>query len=139
LIGGEGEGLEGSSWLLNREVGETVGEFTFGPTDNPFRGNELLLPKNWNQLSQQINSDDEGIVMSSCVRSDTSILEDKLISALDVSKRSKNCLRKTGIVTIEQLVKYSRTDLIKINGIDKRTVEEIVDALKNHGLSLQGN
>lgn len=54
LIGGEGEGLEGSSWLINREVGEIVGEFIYGLSNNPFRGNELLLPKDWDQLSQQI-------------------------------------------------------------------------------------
>lgn len=47
IIGGEGEGLEGSSWLKNREVGEAVGEFVFGVEANPFRGNELLLPRNY--------------------------------------------------------------------------------------------
>lgn len=59
LIGGEGKGLEGSSWLLNREVGEIVGEFIFGRSNNPFRGNELLLPKDWDQLSQQISTESE--------------------------------------------------------------------------------
>lgn len=45
IIDGEGEGLEGSSWLKDRDVGEAVGEFVFGIEANPFRGNELLLPK----------------------------------------------------------------------------------------------
>jgi len=45
--------------LLNREVGEIVGEFIFGPRENPFRGNELLLPKDWDQLSQQISTESE--------------------------------------------------------------------------------
>jgi hypothetical protein len=47
LIGCKGEGLEGTSWLKNRDVGEIVGEFFFGSDNNPFSGNELLLPKNW--------------------------------------------------------------------------------------------
>ncbi len=47
IIDGKGEGLEGTSWLKNREVGEAVGEFVFGMETNPFRGNELLLPKNY--------------------------------------------------------------------------------------------
>jgi hypothetical protein len=45
LIGGEGKGLQGKSWLKNRFVGEVVGEHFFGPAKNPFRDNELLLPK----------------------------------------------------------------------------------------------
>jgi hypothetical protein len=49
LIGCEGEGLQGTSWLKNRDVGEIVGEFFFGSDKNPFRGNELLLPKNWDE------------------------------------------------------------------------------------------
>lgn len=53
LIHSEGEGLQGSSWLKNREVGEAVGEFFFGSDKNPFRGNELLLPKNWNDSPKQ--------------------------------------------------------------------------------------
>ncbi|MGC1322910.1 MAG: hypothetical protein WA849_12065 [Candidatus Udaeobacter sp.] len=44
IIGSEGEGMEGSSWLKNREVGEVVGEFVFGERENPFRANEILLP-----------------------------------------------------------------------------------------------
>ena len=49
LIGCHGEGLQGTSWLKNREVGEIVGEFFSGEV-NPFRGSDLLLPKNWNDL-----------------------------------------------------------------------------------------
>jgi hypothetical protein len=56
LIGSEGDGLQGHSWLKNREVGEIVGEFFFGAEKNPFRDNELLLPKNYEALF----SDDDG-------------------------------------------------------------------------------
>jgi hypothetical protein len=45
LIGGEGKGLQGKSWLKNRFVGEVVGEHFSGAAQNPFRDNELLLPK----------------------------------------------------------------------------------------------
>ena len=50
LIGCKGEGLQGTSWLKNREVGEIVGELFFGSATNPFRGNGLLLPKNCEDL-----------------------------------------------------------------------------------------
>ncbi len=51
LIGSQGDGLQGASWLKNRDVGEIVGEFFFGIDKNPFRGNELLLPKNWGDFA----------------------------------------------------------------------------------------
>lgn len=49
LVEGEGDDLDGQSWLKDREVGEIAGEFVFGAASNPFRGNELLLPRglNW--------------------------------------------------------------------------------------------
>jgi hypothetical protein len=47
IVAGEGDGLYGSSWLRDREIGEIAGEFVFGAAKNPFRGNELLLPKDW--------------------------------------------------------------------------------------------
>jgi hypothetical protein len=44
IIDGKGVDMEGSSWLKNREIGEVAGEFVFGQKENPFRGNEILLP-----------------------------------------------------------------------------------------------
>jgi hypothetical protein len=52
IISGEGVDLQGSSWLKDREMGEIVGEFVFGVAQNPFRGNEILLPKNWGFLKK---------------------------------------------------------------------------------------
>lgn len=57
LIGTEGEGMQGASWLKDRDVGEVVGEFFFGIEKNPFRGNELLLPKNWDDLTASNDED----------------------------------------------------------------------------------
>jgi hypothetical protein len=45
LIESEGKGLKGKSWLKDRFVGEIVGEYFFGDVQNPFRDNELLLPR----------------------------------------------------------------------------------------------
>jgi hypothetical protein len=53
LVGRDGEGLEGHAWLKNREVGEAIEEFFFGAEKNPFLGNELLLPKNWDDLAAE--------------------------------------------------------------------------------------
>lgn len=52
LIGSEGEGIQRVSWLKNRNIGDAVGEYFFGVAKNPFRGNELLLPKDRDALRQ---------------------------------------------------------------------------------------
>jgi len=51
LIGSEDDELDGSSWLRSRDIGEIVGEFFFGVEENPFRGNELLSPRDWDDMS----------------------------------------------------------------------------------------
>jgi hypothetical protein len=78
-----------------------------------------------------------GNLKPSGVGRDTSILQNELVSVLDLSKRSKNYLIKAGIVTIKQLINYSKMDLITIKGIGKRAVEEIVEVLRTRGLSLR--
>ena len=53
MINRDGEGLEAHAWLKNRQVGDAVGEFFFGAEANLFRGNELLLPTNWDDLAAE--------------------------------------------------------------------------------------
>jgi hypothetical protein len=44
IIGTSGDVTSGTSWLKNRDVGEAVGEFFYGPMTNPFLDSEILLP-----------------------------------------------------------------------------------------------
>lgn len=53
IIGGEDNDLQGSSWLKDREIGEIAGQFVFGAEKNPFRGNELLLPRGWSTSEKE--------------------------------------------------------------------------------------
>ncbi|UCG02759.1 MAG: hypothetical protein JSW11_01960 [Candidatus Heimdallarchaeota archaeon] len=78
-----------------------------------------------------------GNLTHSDVNDDTSTTRIDWISVLDLSKRSQNYLVKSDIVTIKQLINYSRKDLISIEGIGKRTIEEIIKALQVLGLSLR--
>src|SRR5262245_27268123 len=45
LIEGDTGSMDGESWIKNREVGEIVGEFFFGTSQNPLRDNTVLPPK----------------------------------------------------------------------------------------------
>ena len=56
LIGTTDPTMAGSSWLKDREVGEAVGEFFFGQLENPFRGSELLRPKDWDEITAAIDN-----------------------------------------------------------------------------------
>jgi hypothetical protein len=38
-------GLDGTSWIKNREIGDAVGEFFYGADQNPLRDSTILLPK----------------------------------------------------------------------------------------------
>jgi hypothetical protein len=45
LIDGDSGSMDGKSWIKNREIGEIIGEFFFGKSQNPLRNNTVLLPK----------------------------------------------------------------------------------------------
>lgn len=53
-----------------------------------------------------------------------------------LSVRAKNCLKSVDIRTIGDLLTWSRTDILKIRNIGKRTFNEIVDFLAAYGLQL---
>lgn len=53
-----------------------------------------------------------------------------------LSVRAKNCLKSVDIRTIGDLLTWSRTDILKIRNIGKRTFYEIVDFLEAYGLQL---
>ncbi len=58
------------------------------------------------------------------------------IEQLDLSVRSYNCLRKNGIEAVEQLVRCSEKDLLKIRNFGQKSMEEIKEKLSRLGLSL---
>lgn len=59
------------------------------------------------------------------------------IEELGLTVRAYNCLRRTGISTIEELCVYSENDVMKIRGLGYMAYTEIVDKLKARGLKLR--
>lgn len=47
------------------------------------------------------------------------------IEVLDFTVRTYNCLRRAGIITVEQLQELSTLDLLKIRSLGRRSLEEI--------------
>lgn len=61
------------------------------------------------------------------------------ISALDLSPRIYNNLRKFHINTIEELVSYTEKDLLEIRDMGSRSLNDIKAQLAKHGYCLRGH
>ena len=61
------------------------------------------------------------------------------IDVLDLSVRASNCLKRANIYTIGDLMTHTEDDLAKIRNLGKKSVDEIIDKLKNQGYHLKSN
>ncbi|KAG6540024.1 hypothetical protein Mapa_018607 [Marchantia paleacea] len=53
------------------------------------------------------------------------------IDQLELPARAYNCLKKVNVHTIADLLTYSEDDLIKIKNFGRKSVEQVLEALKN--------
>ncbi|MEG0770678.1 MAG: DNA-directed RNA polymerase subunit alpha [Clostridia bacterium] len=58
------------------------------------------------------------------------------IEEMELSVRSFNCLKRAGINTVEDLVKKSQDDMIKVRNLGKKSLDEVILKLDFLGLSL---
>jgi DNA-directed RNA polymerase subunit alpha len=73
------------------------------------------------------------------VREDTKELAKKLgrsVDELELSVRSYNCLKKTNIETIGELVQKTEAEMLKTKNFGRKSLNEIKEILKAMGLSL---
>lgn len=61
------------------------------------------------------------------------------IEELDLTVRSSNCLKKAGIEEVGQLAKMSMNELLKIKNLGRKSLEEILDKMKELGFDLNEN
>ena len=59
------------------------------------------------------------------------------VEELDLSVRSYNCLKRAGIDTVEQLVKKTEEDMMKVRNLGKKSLAEVKARLSRFGLSLR--
>lgn len=67
-----------------------------------------------------------------------SILSAK-IEELDLTVRSFNCLKKAGIEEVSQLAKLSMPELLKIRNLGRKSLDEILEKMKELGYDLAQN
>ena len=59
------------------------------------------------------------------------------IDELELSVRSYNCLKRAGINTVEELVNKTSDDMMKVRNLGRKSLEEVLAKLKEHGLGLK--
>lgn len=60
-----------------------------------------------------------------------------MIEELDLSVRSYNCLKRAGINTVEELIKRSEEEMMKVRNLGRKSLEEVEQKLAALGLSLR--
>jgi len=61
------------------------------------------------------------------------------IEELELSQRSTNCLKRSNINNVGELINKSEDDMLKVRNLGRKSLDEIMNKLKELGLSLKTN
>lgn len=61
------------------------------------------------------------------------------IEDMDLSVRSRNCLKRAGINNMQDLIKRSEEDMLKVRNLGRKSLEEVIAKLQSYGLDLKRN
>ena len=81
-------------------------------------------------------ADETGLMISNTEDPNSKILETS-IDDLDFSVRAYNCLKRANILTLNDLVEKSENELMKIRNLGKKSLKEVIDKVKDMGLSFR--
>ena len=59
------------------------------------------------------------------------------IEEMDLTVRSYNCLKRAGINTVEDLIKKSKGDMLKVRNLGLKSIDEVTAKLESFGLSFR--
>lgn len=59
------------------------------------------------------------------------------IEELDLSVRPLNCLKRAGIFTVEDLIKRTEDDMLKVRNLGRKSLDEVIKKLAGIGLKLK--
>ena len=86
-----------------------------------------------NNMSKFRGSEDEAAATNTETENN---IEDMKIEELDFTVRSYNCLKKAGVNTIPDLTSMSYIELLKIKNLGRKSLNEIIDKMKELGYDL---
>ena len=58
------------------------------------------------------------------------------IEELDLSVRPLNCLKRAGIFTVEDLIRKTEDEMLKVRNLGRKSLDEVIEKLNKLGLSL---
>jgi len=61
------------------------------------------------------------------------------VEDMDLSVRSYNCLKHAGINTVEDLIKKTEDDMLKVKNLGRKSLDEVIHKLESLGLGLKTN
>lgn len=64
---------------------------------------------------------------------------DWYIEEMELSCRAYNCLKRAGIETVAELCEKSLEDMMNVQNLGRKSLEEIIEKLRELGLELKGN
>lgn len=98
-----------------------------------------LLQDDINKLIKELMLKKEELINSINAANFTKeeLLETKSIEELDFSVRTFNCLKRSKVNTLNDLIKMSDDDLYKVRNLGRKSLREIKEKLKERGLSLK--
>ena len=83
----------------------------------------------------------EGMSSLSILKDDEKTEQSKVlemsIDDMDLSVRSNNCLKRAGILTVDDLTKKSKEDMLKVKNLGSKSLDEIIKKLQSYGLNLR--
>lgn len=68
---------------------------------------------------------------------DTQKVLSMTIEELELSVRSHNCLKRANINTVEQLIKKSKDEMLKVKNLGAKSLEEVIEKITSLGLKLR--
>lgn len=112
-------------------------------TDGSIRADEAIslgakiLSKHLSLFINLTEKVDEVEITSEDGENDKEKILEMTIEELDLSVRSYNCLKRAGINTVEELIRRSDEEMMKVRDLGKKSLEEVQNKLKELGLSLR--
>ena len=112
-------------------------------TDGSIRADEAIslgakiLSKHLSLFINLTEKVDEVEIASEDGENDKEKILEMTIEELDLSVRSYNCLKRAGINTVEELIRKSEEEMMKVRNLGKKSLEEVQNKLKELGLTLR--
>ena len=58
------------------------------------------------------------------------------LEELDLSVRSFNCLKRAGVITVEDMIKMTEEDMMKVRNLGRKSLEEVIHKMESLGFKL---